>query len=106
MHSIGSKFKTIDVICKNGHRVAQYRKPKCEWGEQTHKLWLVEERFKEVSFTPPPVFSDKGRCTAPTIDTEVKCSTCDLTIGTVEPVRNIPAIVLKKQNISGGRVIG
>lgn len=96
---LGTSFKTIEIKCINNHKVALYRKPKAEWGERTHKLWLIQERLKQLNVTPS-IFED-NTLNIPPIGTEIICKHqgCGLPIGKIEMIKGHVAIELIKKNI-------
>lgn len=101
---LGNDFKTIDVVCRKGHEVAQYRKPRSEWGERTHKLWLVEERIKRLKTVPPILIADGQGDTSlqiPPTGTEIFCGNpeCQLMVGEIGLVAGAAALVLEKRNL-------
>lgn len=97
---LGNKFKTIEITCNNGHEVAQYRKPRSEWGNRTHKLWLIDERIKRLS-TQPPLIDDDGELDIPPTDTDILCGKdgCELNIGKIGPVLGKVALILNESNL-------
>lgn len=102
---LGNDFKTIRVHCNNGHEVARYRKPRSEWGERTHKLWLVEERLGRL-VTEPPILGENEKTqepelTVPPLGVPVVCGAdgCRLEIGTIKMVGGTVALVLNKGNL-------
>lgn len=100
---LGNDFKTIKIKCVNDHEVARYRKPRAEWGHQTHKLWLVEERLGKLVTEPPILQTVDGepRLSIPELDTEIVCGSpgCELQIGQIAMVKGTVAIELKKTNL-------
>jgi len=98
-------FKTIKIECKNGHRVAEYRKPKSEWGHRTHKLWLLRERIKDLAISPPIlVFDEKEQdevLDIPPNETKIFCANpeCGLEIGDIQMVMGQVAIKLNERNL-------
>ena len=97
---IGSDFKTVRVVCNRGHEVAKYRKPRAEWGEQTHKLWLVPERLGRL-VTEPPILDSAGDLNIPDTGELICCGApeCNLEIGKIAMVKGTVALVLNKSNI-------
>lgn len=99
---LGTDSKTVKVKCPSGHEVARYRKPRAEWGERTHKLWLIGERLGRLSTEPPILIDDdKGtpRVDIPETGTEIKCGdpSCHLVIGEIAIVKGTPAIELTRE---------
>lgn len=100
---LGRDFKTIKVRCHNGHEVARYRKPKSEWGQRTHKLYLVSERIVRLT-TEPPLFLPEELDIVdplPPNDTPIICGDpeCDLGIGKIDMVHGTVALVLNHGNL-------
>lgn len=102
---LGRDFKTIKVECSAGHEVARYRKPRSEWGERTHKLWLIEERLTKLA-TEPPILgtdqeTDKQALDIPETGTAIHCGNdkCPLEIGKIAMVQGTVAIKLNPQNL-------
>ncbi len=101
---LGNDFKTIEIKCDNGHKVAQYRKPRSEWGERTHKLWLVEDRIKMLRTEPPILVFDKqdnSSLVIPETGTPISCGdlACELIVGEIGLVHGAAALVLDKRNL-------
>lgn len=103
-NKLGRDFKTIKIQCVEGHKVAQYRKPKSEWGHRTHKLWLVEERLGKLTTEPPILVEDNGgerRLNIPETGTPIYCGAegCDLEVGEIALIKGTVALELNKSNI-------
>lgn len=98
-------FKTVKVVCDEGHEVARYRKPKAEWGHRTHKLWLVQERIGRLSTEPPILVEDEKThaeiLDIPDVDTPIYCGdkNCSLQVGTIAMIKGTVAIELTEQNL-------
>jgi len=98
-------FKTIRIICNEGHEVARYRKPKAEWGHRTHKLWLIEERLGRLSTQPPIIVEDEETheqsLEIPALDSPIYCGdkNCELQVGTIAMIKGTVAIELVEQNL-------
>lgn len=102
---LGNKFETIRITCKAGHEVARYRKPRPEWGNRTHKLWLVQERLGRLS-TQPPIVVEDPKTGADTLDipptgTEIQCGNpdCGLVVGNIAMVGGTVALQLEESNL-------
>ncbi len=102
---LGNDFKTIDIDCISGHKVARYRKPREEWGHRTRKLWLIEERIGRLRTEPPLLqWDDDARrevLQVPPSGTLINCGehVCDLEIGVIEMVQGTVALKLNKGNL-------
>jgi hypothetical protein len=102
---LGRDFKSIEIKCKNGHEVAKYRKPKSEWGQRTHKLWLLEERLARLSTEPPILVKDpqtgEVALDIPETGTRIDCGqeTCTLDVGEIKLVHGVVALELNKNNL-------
>ncbi len=102
---LGRDFHTIKVKCNAGHEVARYRKPKSEWGNQTHKLWLIPERIGSLVTEPPLLVDDpqtgEQKLSIPENGTVIACGAegCALDVGTINPVHGVVALVLNKANL-------
>ncbi len=100
---LGNDFKTIRVKCAEGHEVARYRKPRSEWGNKTHKLWLVPDRIARLVTVPPILVGDGGdqHLDVPETGTSLRCGTeeCARQIGEIALVQGTPAIVLNKPDL-------
>ena len=104
-NKLGNNFKTIKITCKQGHEVAKYRKPKTEWGERTHKLWLIPERLGELCTEPPILQGDpktrEEKLVIPPTDTEIHCGDprCNLVVGHIAMVGGTVALKLAENNL-------
>jgi hypothetical protein len=99
---LGNDLKTIRVKCPDGHEVARYRKPRAEWGERTHKLWLIQERLGRLSTEPPILIdSENGEKIVETPDngTKIYCGSenCSRLIGEIAVIKGTPAIELVRE---------
>lgn len=102
---LGNNFKTIEITCKKGHEVAKYRKPRAEWGERTHKLWLVSERIGALTTEPPILQQDpktqQDILVVPETGTEIRCghAECSLIVGHIAMVGGSVALKLAENNL-------